>query len=141
MSEVEIVDFGTSFPKICLPGKIVENYHAICISLGKVRLLTKERDKKIRLRFAEMESAGFEPYAAFSLVFEKMQDSDFCNGKNERGWRADFDFSVRNDKNWLKIYEGKYDNQPVARKLDVCERNMQNFREVMKYFNKQQENE
>lgn len=40
----------------------------------------------------------------------KLQASGFCNGQNDRGWRADFDFFLR-PGSLEKIMEGKYDNR------------------------------
>jgi hypothetical protein len=43
-------------------------------------------------------------------IVRRVAKSDFCNGKNARGWRADFDFLVRPDTQH-KVLEGKYDNR------------------------------
>ena len=40
----------------------------------------------------------------------KMQASHFLRGDNKRGWKASFDWLFENDKNWVKVYEGNYDN-------------------------------
>jgi hypothetical protein len=39
----------------------------------------------------------------------KVFKSDFCNGKNDRGWKADIEF-ILNLNNAPKILEGKFDN-------------------------------
>jgi hypothetical protein len=41
--------------------------------------------------------------------------SSFCMGRNERGWRANFDWFIRPDT-VAKIMEGKYDDQKPAMK-------------------------
>lgn len=46
---------------------------------------------------------------AWQETVKKMAESNFCNGKNDRGWRADFDFLLKPDT-WAKANEGKYDN-------------------------------
>jgi len=32
-------------------------------------------------------------------------------GENDRQWVADFDWIIKNDTNWVKVMEGKYDNK------------------------------
>ena len=46
-----------------------------------------------------------------TTCLRKINDSAFCNGKNDRGWMASFDWFIENGNNWLKVYEGKYDNR------------------------------
>lgn len=46
----------------------------------------------------------------FSAALDKIISSEFCMGKNDRGWRADFDFVLRPDS-VAKVMEGKYDNR------------------------------
>jgi hypothetical protein len=40
-----------------------------------------------------------------------MQESKFLRGDNKRGWKASFDWIFENQKNWVKIIEGTYDNK------------------------------
>ena len=40
-------------------------------------------------------------------VIKKICDSSFCNGENDRGWKADFDFLIKPDTA-TKVLEGKY---------------------------------
>ena len=86
---------------------ILNLYHSLCPSLSKVAKLSDSRKEKVRLRFAEME----KNIETLRVVFENVEKSDFCKGNNERGWTASFDWIFENDKNWLKIYEGKYSNK------------------------------
>jgi hypothetical protein len=94
-------------------------------------LFSEERKKKTKLCFNEIKKSGLSPPETFYTIFEKMQNSDFCNGFNDRGWKADFDFVLGKDKNsvknWIKIYEGKYDNRELPQKLDTWERNQINL--------------
>lgn len=39
-----------------------------------------------------------------------INQSEFCLGKNDRGWKADFDWFVRTDTA-AKVIEGKYANK------------------------------
>lgn len=42
----------------------------------------------------------------------RIQKSSFCQGKNDRGWVASFDWFIRPDT-VVKIMEGKYDDHIV----------------------------
>lgn len=46
-------------------------------------------------------------------AIDRIVVSDFCNGKGERGWKADIDFLLRPDT-ITKTLEGKYDNQTTT---------------------------
>lgn len=49
-------------------------------------------------------------------VFEKVNKSSFLKGDNEKAWRADFDWVMRED-HLIRIIEGSYDNGgPAAQK-------------------------
>lgn len=70
----------------------------------KVAKLTEDRRKRIRLRLKAHPESEF-----WNKVLNKIPMVPFLSGKNDRKWRADFDFLIKNDENALKIYEGKYD--------------------------------
>lgn len=70
----------------------------------KVAKLTEDRKKRIRLRLKAHPESEF-----WNAVLNKIPKVPFLSGKNDRKWRADFDFLFKNDENALKIYEGKYD--------------------------------
>ena len=77
---------------------------AACLKLTPARI-TKV---KIALAVASMEEWG--------QVFARVIASDFCCGKNDRGWVADLDWVIRpetktKDSTLTKIREGKYDNR------------------------------
>lgn len=78
--------------------------------LPKVAKLTKERAAKARLRLNEMEKAGY----TLDAVLHRVIQSDFLRGlkasPGHEGWRADFDWLFKNETNWLKVMEGRYDN-------------------------------
>ena len=48
-------------------------------------------------------------------VFDKVQESDFLKGNNDRGWKANIDFILREDK-FVSILEGKYNNTRKKKK-------------------------
>lgn len=48
--------------------------------------------------------------ANFEAAVKKVKMSDFCTGKNDRGWKASFDWLLRPDT-IAKVMEGRYDNR------------------------------
>lgn len=79
----------------------LNNYHSICKSLPTVRRITDKRRKGI-LNIAKKYSEE-----DILLVFNNAEESNFLTGKNDRGWIADIDFILREDK-FISILEGKY---------------------------------
>lgn len=51
-------------------------------------------------------------------VIQRVNESKFCCGDNERGWVADFEFLVRPD-NHHRILEGKYDKCHLSHKKEI----------------------
>jgi hypothetical protein len=83
--------------------QIGEIFNAVCANLPKVTKITKARESAISAREKEY---GFEKIGA---VFKMVSESRFLNGENQQAWRADFDW-VMNPNNFIKILEGKYQN-------------------------------
>ncbi len=79
------------------------NFH-LGEKLGVVKKTNASRSKKSALRFGELT----EP--EWVAVLKKIGDSDFCCGKNDRGWQASFDWLLQPETH-LKVSEGKYDNR------------------------------
>ena len=82
----------------------VEQYNNICKSLPKCTRLTDKRRKaiiKIMNSFSEEE---------ILQVFTNLEQSDFCKGKNDRGWKANIDFILREDK-FVATLEGRYNSK------------------------------
>lgn len=54
-----------------------------------------------------------DPYwvANLEVAIDKIITSEFCNGKNDRGWIPSFDFLLERVDIVQKIMEGKYDNR------------------------------
>lgn len=71
----------------------------------KVLAMSPGRVKALRARHAD-------PFftAHWQSALDRIAKSDFCTGKNGRGWRADFDFFLRPDT-VAKAMEGNYDNR------------------------------
>ena len=87
--------------------KIRELYNSTCKSLSQVRSLSTKRKSHLKARFEQFKYN----LKTFEEVFKKLEDSEFCKGDNDRGWKADFDWIMQNDNNMLKVLEGKYDNR------------------------------
>lgn len=100
-------------------------WNEICTGFPKLFTLSEPRKNKMRLRIAEM--GGLEKaLPLIKQIFEKMQQSKFLKGDNKRGWKASFDWLFENDKNWVKVYEGNYDNKPeqaAAKRYNANNRN------------------
>jgi len=74
--------------------------------LPKIKTLTNRRCKALKVRMSEKQFAENLP-----LIIDKVAGSDFLCGQNDRKWRADIDWLLKNDTNYVKILEGKYDNK------------------------------
>lgn len=88
--------------------KIIDLYHSNCPSYPRILKLSDNRKRKIEIRFLD-EMKG--DWALLESVFEKMEASKFLRGDNSRGWKATFDWLFSNEKNWVKVAEGNYDNR------------------------------
>ncbi|MDE6182758.1 MAG: phage replisome organizer N-terminal domain-containing protein [Eubacteriales bacterium] len=83
--------------------KVINLYHNLCPSFPKVMKVSESRKKAIKARLNKYTIEDFE------ILFEKAEASDFLKGNNNRNWRADFDWLIK-DTNLPKVLEGKYDN-------------------------------
>lgn len=83
----------------------LEVYNSSCGDLPKAKALSKGRLKHLTERLKENPDLDY-----WRGVIERIAASDFCNGKNDRGWKADIDFLLRPDTH-VKVIEGKYDNR------------------------------
>ena len=82
-------------------------------TLPQVLTLSDKRKKKMRIRWKEFSRVG-DPVEVCRRVFTKACTSKFCQGDNKTGWSADFDWIFTNGENWVKVYEGNYDNKPQS---------------------------
>lgn len=72
-------------------------------NLQSIIKLSEKRKANVLSRVKENE---FD----LNLIFEKITESDFLKGNNNRGWKVDFDFIFGSKNNYLKILENKYKN-------------------------------
>ena len=81
--------------------RIVEVYNLYCTNLPQVQKLTDKIEKSIDKFLKEFSIEQFEE------ICKKANTSEFLTGKNDRKWKADFDFLMRTDKA-TNILENKY---------------------------------
>lgn len=89
---------------------IVSLWNATCLSLPKVRQLNDSRRSKIKCRLNEWGKTPDEMLARAKEIFARCSSSAFLCGDNKSDWTATFDWLFENDKNWVKVMEGNYDN-------------------------------
>lgn len=88
--------------------KFVSDYNSICQSLPKCTKITAKRKKaitKILKEYSEDE---------ILQVFNNLENSEFCKGNNDNGWKANIDFILREDK-FVATLEGKYGTRKSVR--------------------------
>lgn len=85
--------------------KIVNLYNDLCPKMNRCMKVSDARKKTVKARY----SSGYA-LEDFEKLFRLAGASRFLNGGNERNWRADFDWLVR-DANMAKVLEGKYANK------------------------------
>lgn len=79
----------------------VNTFNDICKSLPRCTKVTDKRKKGIQnilKKYTQEE---------ILQVFNNLENSQFCTGRNDRGWKADIDFILREDK-FVSVLEGKY---------------------------------
>lgn len=90
--------------------RIVELWNEI-IKKPAVAKLTDDRRKKVKARIEEWKAKTQEEAEAKAReIFTRISESDFLSGRTG-SWNATFDWLFSNDKNWLKVMEGNYDNR------------------------------
>ncbi|MCT4604903.1 MAG: phage replisome organizer N-terminal domain-containing protein [Marinisporobacter sp.] len=87
--------------------KIKKLFNETCISLAKVRSISVNRKKHLQARWKQFDYN----LETFKEVLKKVNKSEFCNGSNNRKWKVDFDWLIKNDENMVKVLEGKYDTK------------------------------
>lgn len=85
-------------------------------SVPKIRILSPARKEKVRLRVKEM-GGWEEAKRILPTCLQKLNESDFCNGATGK-WTATFDWFFENEKNWMKVLEGNYDNRKEKSELE-----------------------
>lgn len=94
------IDNNTNY----INNNIIDLYSEICTNLPSIKKINDKRKtalNKFAKEFTEDE---------IKQIFNLANSSEFLTGKNDRGWKADFDFILRTDKA-TAILEGKYSNK------------------------------
>jgi len=81
-------------------------------NLPQIRQMTNTRRKKLAARMREPLFAE-----NWQAIIDKLAASSFATGNNDRGWKADLDWLLKNSDNYSKVLEGKYDNRLDGREL------------------------
>ena len=89
----------------------------------KIKGISEDRKEKIRLRVAEM-GGWDDAKKTMQECFVKINESEFCNGENDQKWVATFDWFFRNEKYWIRVSEGNYDNRQRKTQLDILAENI-----------------
>lgn len=89
---------------------VVDLFHTCCPSFPRIIKISDSRKQKIKSRLGEMKN----DWALLESVFKAMENSRFLRGENKNGWKATFDWVFENEKNWLKIIEGNYNDKTPA---------------------------
>ena len=79
-------------------------WNDLCTKLPQVKvdLMSDQRMKKARLRLKQA------PIEYWRSVFEKINATPFLVGKGSSGWKADFDWIIKNEENADKVMSGIY---------------------------------
>jgi hypothetical protein len=91
---------------------VVKMYHDICKSLPKVIKLTDKRKRAIKARLKNYTLDDIKK------AFEIAEQSEFLKGNNNRGWKANFDFLMTEDK-MIGVLEGKYNFANGKKKSNI----------------------
>ena len=94
-------------PPVMVPlDGLVDVWNQICVPLlPQIMSLPPKRQNTIRARLKERPDLE-----EWKGIFQKIISSPFLRGENDKGWRADLDWSL-NVNNLAKILEGKYDDR------------------------------
>jgi len=91
----------------------------------KIKGLSDARKEKIKVRVEEI-GGWYSAETVLWSCFCKIDRSDFCNGSNDHQWVASFDWFFMNGQNWLKVFEGNYDNKRqvsrIEQSIDVAQK-------------------
>ena len=86
--------------------EVVNLYNQYCTSFPRIKSLSEARKKAIKARM----NSGYN-LKDFEKLFELAEKSSFLKGKNDRDWRATFDWLIK-DSNMAKVLDGNYSDRP-----------------------------
>jgi len=94
-------------PTIATPEALTVAWNTGAPHLCPVRVLTPARRAKAKARLRQYADCDW------SAVIARLEASRFCRGENSSGWKAGFDFLLR-ETTVAKTLEGVYDDAPVS---------------------------
>ena len=87
----------------------------ICPMLPQIKKLNTNRRLKIKTRLHEFGDNPKEWLAFVRDLFARVAASSFLRGENNHNWVCTFDWLFENEKNWVKVIEGNYDDNKGTR--------------------------
>lgn len=88
------------------------NEEAVKYDLTTIIKLSDKRKAKLKARLDELgEDKIIE-------AIDKIKESSFLRGENDRKWKVDFDWLIANDTNILKVLEDKYKDEVTEEEDD-----------------------
>jgi hypothetical protein len=108
--------------------EIVDHYNLIANQCGltRCRILTQARRRAI---IARAKDCGGD-YGLIIEALDRLKDSSFCQGHNDRGWKANLDF-VLQASSFTKLLEGFYEDRPAVREMSNMEKALQRASEIL----------
>jgi hypothetical protein len=98
--------------------EIVE-WNRVCgTTLGKVLHVGASRQRHLDAR---RKDPFWDEY--YSEALQRILNSDFLTGHNDRGWKASFDWIIERSDALAKIMEGKYDSRSGRKPTTSVARN------------------
>ena len=93
-------------PSPSVPYENIKNlYNEICKSFPRCTAMSEARKKAVKARM----SSGYT-VEHFKTLFTKAEASSFLKGGNNRNWKANFDWLIK-DANMAKVLDGNYDDR------------------------------
>ena len=80
--------------------------------LNKIIKLSDKRKAKLKARLDELGEDKI------IQAIDKIKESSFLRGENDRHWKVDFDWLIANDTNILKVLEDKYKDEVTEEEDD-----------------------
>lgn len=90
--------------------KILDLWNALPDPIKNIQAITEKRRKKIKARINGLNITENEIFKAI----ENIRNSEFVQGKNNKGWIIDFDWLFKDDNNFAKVLENKYQNRTAS---------------------------
>lgn len=87
---------------------VKDAYNSLCPSLPAIKALSDSRKRAIKARLKDYTLEDLRE--AFKLA----EESNFLKGENERSWKANFDWLMK-EANLVKVLEGNYKNKEVVK--------------------------